>query len=745
MSDTRGSRVKRADTQLGRRFPSLRLLRLGPRSRRIPHIHPINLSACGPACLTSVLHYHGKHVQLKEVCDACGSGPEGTSALALIEAAREFGLRGRAVSLDFESLALLAPGSILFWGFNHFVVFERQRRNETQVVDPNAGVRRIPVEECRRMFTGVAILFDRIDAFEAERRGRSQAWKYFQRILSYRALLGRILVTSVVLQVLGLGLPVLTGVVVDRVVPLGDVSLLQVLALGCMTIAACYFVTSLLRSHLILHLRTYLDAQMTLGFLEHLVQLPYSFFERRSAGDLMMRLNSNTFVREIITSSALSGVLDGVLVFTYLFVLLVASPVMGLVVLGLAIIRIGIFLVTKNRIRDLTAESLARQAGSQSYQVQMFAGMETLKASGAERRAVEKWSHLFVDYLNVSLRQSRLGATVQAASDCLTYLSPLVILSVGALLVVEGKASLGAMLSTTALGVGFLLPLASLIGTGVRLQELNSYMARLVDVLEERPEHKGLPSTRGFRLQGEITLESVTFRHGPGLPFAVQDVSMSIKAGQKVAIVGRSGAGKSTLAKLITGLYIPESGAVFHDHTNLLSLDLRQLRAQIGTVVQQTYLFSGSIRENIALGNPGAPLQDVIRVAKIAHIHDAIMDMPMQYDAVVSPGGASLSGGERQRLALARALLNRPRVLILDEATSEVDLGSERRIQESLGQLDCTQVIIAHRLTTISSADEIIVFEKGRIAERGSHKVLMDRHGVYAQLLASQETLRTSI
>ncbi len=747
MSKARESSVKRAngDSLLGKRFPSLQLLQLGPKSRRIPHIHPVTVSACGAACLTSVLHYHGKHVRLKEVSEACGAGPEGTSALALIEAARLFGLRGRAISVDLASLALLEPGTILFWGFNHFVVFERQHRNGTQIVDPNAGVRRIPHDECRRMFTGVAILFDRADAFEADERGSSQGWNYVRRILAYRSLLGRVLVTSVMLQILGLGLPLLTGVIVDRVVPLGDVALLQVLAIGCLAIGGCYFVTSLLRSHLILHLRTHLDAQMTLGFLEHLVRLPFSFFERRSTGDLMMRLNSNTVVREIITSSALSGALDGMLVFTYLIALLVASPLMGLTVLGLALLRIGIFVMTKGRIRDLAADNLTKQAASQSYQVQLFAGIETLKASGAESRAVEKWSHLFVEYLNVALRQSRLSATVQAASDCITYLSPLAILSVGALLVVEGNASLGAMLATSALGVGFLVPLSGLIGTGVRLQELKGYLARLDDVLEETPEHTGLPSARGFRVQGGITLEGVSFRHGPGLVPAVNEVSLNIEAGQKVAIVGRSGAGKSTLAKLLMGLYTPESGSILYDHMSLSSLDLRQLRGQIGTVVQQTYLFSGSIRENISLGDPGASLQDVIRVAKIAQVHEAIMAMPMQYDALVSGGGASLSGGERQRIALARALLNQPRILVLDEATSEVDLESERRIQESLAQLDCTQVIIAHRLSTISSADEIVVLDRGRIAEKGSHAALVAHGGIYAQLLASQENVKGSI
>jgi len=601
------------------------------------------------------------------------------------------------------------------------------------------GCRQVPLEECRRMFTGVAILFEKAEAFTAGERNPSRAWTYLRRILAHWGLLSRIRVTSAMLQIFGLGLPLLTGAVVDRVVPLQDMGLLQVLAAGCVVAAGSYCLTSLIRSHLILHLRAQFDVQMTLDFLDHLVQLPYAFFQRRSAGDLMMRLNSNTAVREILTSSALSGALDGMLVFSYLIALFVASPVMGVVVLSLGLLRLAIFAMTKSRVRALMAENLVKQAASQSYQVQLFAGMETLKASGAEARAVEKWSHLFVDYLNVALRQYRLGALVQAASDGLTYLSPLVILSCGAILVVGGELTLGAMLSLSALGVGFLLPLSSLIVTAAKLQELSSYTERLDDVLEVEPEQKGLPSLHTFSLQGSVRLEGVTFSHSSELPPAVENVCVQIQAGRKVAIVGRSGAGKSTLAKLLMGLHSPESGRILYDGVELRTLDLRNVRSQIGTVMQHTYLFSGSIRENITLSNPESTLEDIIRAAKIAQIHEAIMAMPMQYETILSAGGSSLSGGERQRIALARALVNRPAILILDEATSELDVESERRIQASLASLECTQIIIAHRLSTIRSADEIIVLDRGRVVERGPHCALSSEGGVYAQLLATQE------
>lgn len=725
------------------RFAAVTLLRLGASTRRLPHVQPLTMADCGAACLTSLLRYHGRHVRLQEVNDACG-GREGTSALKLIEAARQFGLRGRAISIDLHAIGLLARGTILFWGFNHFVLFERSSRHSVDIVDPQFGRRRVPLEEFRRAFTGVAIHFEKMDRFSPGRQLPTKPWGYLRRILDHRDILARVIATSALLQVFGLGLPLLTGVVVDRVVPMGDLGLLQVLALGCGIAAALYCLTSLIRSYLILHLRTLLDSQLTLEFLGHMVRLPYSFFQNRPAGDLMLRLNSNTTVREILTSSMLSGALDGTLVSSYLIALFVANRAMAMLVLSLGVLRVGILLLSKGRVRELMSEMLVKQSATHSYEVQLFAGIETLKASGSEVYAVEKCSHLFVDALNTGLVQGRLSAKVQAASDCLAYLAPVTILVCGALLVADNELSLGTMLSLSALGMGFLGPLASLIGTAGRLQELRSYRERLDDVLEESEEGEGSRPVRSFRLKGEIVLEGVTFRHGPELAPVVADVSLRIMPGKRVAIVGRSGAGKSTLARLLMALYVPSSGRVCYDGTDLRMMDLRTLRSQIGAVLQHTFLFNGSIRENIALGDPEATLEDIVHAAKLAQIHEAVMAMPMQYETLVKGGGSSLSGGERQRIALARALVHRPAVLVLDEPTSEVDTENEGRIQASLATLCCTQIIIAHRLSTIRSADEIIVLERGRIVEKGTHNDLILQGGAYAELLSGQGEIRAT-
>jgi ABC-type bacteriocin/lantibiotic exporter with double-glycine peptidase domain len=535
--------------------------------------------------------------------------------------------------------------------------------------------------------------------------------------------------------------PLLTGALVDRVVPRGDQHLLTVLAAGMLGMVTFYFLASLIRSHLLLHLRTYLDARMTLGFLDHMTDLPYDFFQRRSAGDLMMRLNSNATIREILTSGALSGLLDGALAVLYLLILFAASAKLGLVVLGLATLQVLTFIFTRRRQHDLNSQSLSTQAKSQAYQVEMLSGMETLKSVGGEQRASAHWASLFVDTLNVSLDRGRLQANVDALVGMLRVASPLVILAYGALLVLHGEISLGTMLGLNAVAAGFLGPLANLVATATQLQLLSSYLERIDDVMKTPPEQDRAKVRLAPKLRGRITLEKVSFRYGPAAPLVVSDVSVDIQPGQFIAIVGRSGSGKSTLARLLVGLYAPTTGRILYDGMDLAELEVRSLRRQMGIVPQVPFLFGQSIRTNIAITDPSLPLEAVVEAARIAHIHEDIVAMPMGYETLLLDGGASLSGGQRQRVALARALVHKPAVLLLDEATSSLDAVTEAQVQASLNRLKSTRIVIAHRLSTVVNADLILVMQDGHLVESGTHTLLLARGGVVGAQVKSEPTV----
>jgi ATP-binding cassette, subfamily B, bacterial len=705
--------------------------------RRIPYIQQMEISDCGAACLAMALAYHGRSVSPEEIRRATRTSRGGVDARSLVEAAQSYGLEARGVSVELEGLKYLDRGSILHWEFNHFVVLDRVGRNGIEVLDPAVGRLRIPFERFSESFTGVAILVSPTESFERGRAAKG-AWRYLRPVLRQGRSLTKVGVTSLLIQLFALAAPILTGVVVDRVVPAGDRSLLTVVCLGLAAMVAFLLLSTFVRAHLLLALRAQLDLTLTTGFLSHLVRLPYSFFLQRSTGDLMARLNSNVTVREILTTGAISSILDGTLVGLYLILIVAQSVSMALVVLILAALQLTILLFTRKPIQRLMAETLQAQARSQGHLAEMVSGIETLKAVGAEARSVGQWSNLFADEINATLARGRLNALVETLSGGLRVASPLVVLTVGALGVLSGDLTLGTMLALSALATGFLVPLSGLIVTGMQMQLLGSYMQRINDVLDTAPEQDPDEVEPVGDLTGEITLDGVFFRYGEDGPNVVDGVSLQIDAGQTIGIVGKSGSGKSTLAHLILGLYRPSAGRVLYGDRDLVELEAGSVRRRLGIVPQNSYLFGTTIKANISLTKPAAATEEIEAAARLACIHDDISEMPLTYDTMLSDGGTSLSGGQRQRVALARALVHDPAILLLDEATSSLDTVTESAIYSNLEGLECTRIVIAHRISTIARADRILVMDGGRFVEQGTHDELMAKKGHYFELAKSQ-------
>ena len=721
------------------------LKRLGFLSARktVPFVQQLEWTDCGAASLCMVMSFHGKEVKLAEVREAMGIGRDGVSAKAILDTAERYGLAGRGIKVDLSQVKLLKPATILHWEFNHFVVFERvlPSAEAVRIVDPATGPRDVPLNQFAKAFTGVAIELVPTPRFTKQKYEKGRLKRYVQELLSEKGLFSRVIVISLALRLIALALPLMTGMIIDRVVPRADYDLLYVClaTIGGMTVFN--IVAEVVRSFVLLHLRIALDTRMTLGFLDHMVSLPFSFFQRRSTGDLMMRVDSNGTVREIVTSKSMSAVIDGVFVLLYAGVIFYVSPTLGIITVVCSLAECSVFLCARPVFVRLLAADLDKQAKAHSYMVQMLGGMETLKCAGAERLGLEKWSNLYTDELNVKMQRARAQSYVDSIRGAVASLGPMLILTIGATSVMNGKMTMGMMLAMNSLATSLFGPLSALVSSALELQLVKSHMDRIDDVLQTPMEQDRDAVVSPPNLRGHVAVRNLSFKYGEQAPLVVQNVSLDIPPGAAVALVGPSGSGKSTLLNLLAGLYKPTGGEIQYDGRALHEMDLRAVRQQIGVVPQHPFIFGGTVRENVALASPGSQLDRITAASKVACLHDDVAEMPMGYDTVISDGGASLSGGQRQRVAIARAVLRNPTLMLLDEATSALDNSTEAKVIGGLEKLRCTRITVAHRLSTVRNADLIVVMDKGKIVEQGTHAQLEHAGGLYSRLLEASRPI----
>jgi len=706
----------------------------------------MDASECGAACLAMILNYYGCRVSVGEVRQTCGVGSDGLSALTIAQSARTYGLRVRAISLPHNDFRYVMLPAIVHWEFNHFLVVERWMPTYVFVVDPSVGRRRLTAEEFDHGFTGVAMLLEPGVHFSRRRSApRLSLWGYLRSIFRLPGFIAQLLGASILMQVLGLLMPFLTRTFVDQVIPGKLESIMPMLGIGLLVIVVSQAVTSLLRSWLLVYLQAKVDMQMMLSFFEHLLSLSYRFFQQRSSGDLLSRLNSMSVIRDLLTSRMVSTLLDGSTVVIYLFILFGFSPLIALSALAVGLFQVILLWRTTGPILELSNHDLVVQGKAQGYMVEALTGIATIKAAGAEQRALQHWSNLFLEHLNTSAKRDSLISVLDTVFLSLSILAPLALLWIGTWQVLQGRMSVGTMLALNALAASFLQPLSSLANSGLQLQQVRAHFERIVDVVEAPLEQDIREVQQPPVFTGRVELRHMSFGYEANGPLLLRDVNLCIEAGQKIALVGRTGSGKSTLGKLLLGLYLPNEGEVLYDDLSLHTLNYQAVRSQFGVVLQEAALFSGSIRENISFNHPEINLEQITAAARVAAIHDDIVQMPLAYDTPIAEGGSALSGGQRQRLAIARALAGKPAILLLDEATSHLDSTTEQIVDRNLNALACTRIVIAHRLSTIRNADLILVLEDGAIVEQGTHSELMALAGHYTKLVRSQQYVEDTL
>ncbi|TDC12788.1 NHLP family bacteriocin export ABC transporter peptidase/permease/ATPase subunit [Streptomyces sp. 8K308] len=734
-----GARASRRRRRAPRRTPRLR----AARSVRTPTVLQMEAVECGAAALAMVLGHYGRHVPLEELRIACGVSRDGSRASNLLKAARRYGLTAKGMQMDLAALAEVGPPAILFWEFNHYVVLDgmgrRLGRRGAWINDPAKGRRFVPLDEFDTSFTGVVLVLEPGDDFRrgGRRPGIMRAMPGRLRGMSGTML--AIALASLLLVVAGATVPALSRTYVDLFLIGDQTSQLGVLfAAMATTLAVTATLTAVQQANL-LRGRVISATLGSARFLRHLLRLPVSFYAQRNAADLVQRLESNDTVADVLARDLAAAGVDAVVVLLYAVLLWSYDP--NLTVLGVLIALLNI--VAMRIVIGLRATGTQRlRADSARLTNTSYSGLtliETLKATGGEDGFFRRWAGQHAATLEVQQRLGVPSAWLAVVAPTLAALNSALILTVGGLRAVEGHLTVGLLVAFQALVTSFTAPITRLNGVAGRLQDFAADVARLKDV-ENFPvdpvyaRREPAPSTR--RLTGLVELDRVTFGYSPLDPPLLTDFSLTVGPGQQVALVGGSGSGKSTVSRLLAGLYTPWSGVIRIDGTPLAEIPRGALAASVSFVDQDVFLFAGTVRDNVALWDPSIPDDAVIEALRDAAVYDDVVARrPGGIHSRVEQDGRNFSGGQRQRLELARALVRRPSVLVLDEVTSALDAVTEQTIIDNLRRRGCACVVIAHRLSTVRDSDEILVLHRGTVVERGRHEGLLAAGGPYAALV----------
>ena len=697
-------------------------------------------------CLVSIARYHGLAADPAQLKHHFTDSATLLDDTGLLRAAKFLKLKARKIATDVSGLENLPLPAIVRHTDGHYFIVGKIHEGKALIQDPLKGTpETISLDVLESLMEQHVFLLTKRSLLPGMSGKFDFSW-FIPAILKHKKLLYEVLIASFFIQLFALITPLFFQVVIDKVLTHKGLTTLDVLAFGLLVVSVFDVLLNGLRTYVFSHTTNRVDVVLGSRLFNHLLRLPIAFFQARRVGDTVARVRELDTIREFITGSALTLCID--LVFTVIFfvVMYFYSPTLTWIVLGSIPFYIILSAFVTPILRARLDEKFKRGAENQSFLVESVTGVETLKSLAVEPQMQRRWEDQLAAYVSASFRANNLGNIASQIAGLINKVVTVLILWVGATLVINGDLSVGMLIAFNMIAGRVSQPILKLVQLWQDFQQAGISVQRLGDVLNtptepgHDPNRTTLPS-----LKGDIRFEHVTFRYQPERPAVLNSVSLNIKPGQVLGIVGRSGSGKSTLTKLVQRLYVPEAGRVLVDGVDLALVEPAWLRRQVGVVLQENFLFNRSVRDNIALADPGATIEKVTAAAKLAGAHEFILELAEGYDTVVGEQGSSLSGGQKQRIAIARALLTNPKILVFDEATSALDYESEAIIQQNMRRITegRTVLVIAHRLSTVRDADEIVVMDQGRIVEQGSHTDLMKRQGHYARLHDHQAGVRT--
>lgn len=704
---------------------------------------------CGAASLTMILRYFGKYVPLEQVRANCGVSRDGSKASNILKAAREYGLDAKGFRKEPEQLQKMQLPLIIHWNFNHFLILEGFYKNKVFINDPAMGRRSVTIEEFNQSFTGITLSFQPLPEFQKDGKKNSIITVFRKWLAGVKTALIYVVVIGIALVVPGLVIPVFSRVFVDDILLGGKNSWIIPLLLGMGLTAVFRGILAGLQKYYLLRMETKIAITNSSRFLWHILKLPTEFFSQRTAGDITSRMQSNDRVAKFLSGKLTAAAVNLLMIVFYFLLMLRYNRILTFMGLAIALINILYLKIVSVHRKDsnsklLKDRSLFMGTGMNGLQI-----IETLKATGSESNFFAKWAGCQAKVLN---SEQELGISSQYLAVLPTFLTGFnntLVLIVGAFLILQGQMTIGMLVAFQSLMASFMAPVTEIMGLGAELLEVEGEIDRLEDVMEYPIDYHSLDENKGedgvkseskelekgYKLEGYVELKDVTYGYSSMEPPLIENFSLKLRPGRRVALVGGSGSGKSTVAKIIAGIYRPWSGEILLDGRLPSEWPRSVITNCLAMVDQDIRMFEGSIRDNITLWDETISESELICAAKDACIHDDITAREGGYDQQMWEDGKNFSGGQRQRIEIARALIQNPSILILDEATSALDPMTEKIVDESIRRRGCTCVIVAHRLSTIRDCDEIIILDKGKIAERGTHDELYAKNGIYTGLI----------
>jgi len=696
---------------------------------------------CGAAALGILLAYHGRIVALSELRAECGVSRDGSNAANVIRAARRMGFKAKGLSTDLDDARNLKPPFIVFWNFNHFLVVEGIRKDRVFLNDPASGRRTVTLQEFDEGFTGVVLYMEPGDDFEKGGQSPSAFKAVSRRIVGCGRDLALSLVAGLLLVAPGLAVPLFTKLFVDEILVADRFDWLRPLLLGMALIAVLHVALSWLQARYLREMRAKLAIKLSGGFLWHVLRLPVGFFAQRFAGEISSRLTLNHGIADVLSGQLAVAAIDCTMLIFYIAVMLQFSPTLTLVGVGMALINvIALRWIARRRV---DANMRLRQESGKLAGVAIagLQSIETIKASALESGFFSRWAGYFTKSIAARQELGLTNSTLGVLPGLLSSITSATILVLGGWYVMRGELSVGSLIALLSLMASFQRPVGKLVSLGGTMQTLQGDMLRVDDVLLHPVDPETMRSggaAESARLDGSLELRGVTFGYSRVAPPLVENFSLKLSPGQRVALVGGSGSGKSTIAKLVCGLYSPWEGTILLDGKPREQIPRRVLANSLALVDQEILFFGGSVRDNLTLWDESISDAELEQATRGADVHDVVLSLTGGFDAELAEGGGNLSGGQRQRLEIARALVNQPAVLVLDEATSALDAETEFRIDRHLRSRGCSTLVVAHRLSTIRDSDEIIVLRDGKVVQRGKHEELWESGGEYARLIRSE-------